>query len=1028
MKESLLLIALFLCSLFTFAQNGQTEFRGLVTDENNEPLIGVSIGIKDSPGLGTITDLNGQFKLKAKLYQTLVFSYIGFKKQEIVLKNTEMLKVTLEEEKNNVLDEVTVTGSGVQKKVTVTGAITTVNVENLKSMGGSGVSISSALAGNVPGIIAMQTSGEPGRETEFWIRGISTFGASAKALILVDGFERSMDDLNIEDIESFSVLKDASATAIYGSKGANGVVLITTKRGKSGKVNINAKIEGTYNTLTRVPAFIDGVEYAKLRNEAQLSRNLEPYYTPQEIEILRLQKDPDLYPNVNWKDIMLRDGAWTKRATLDISGGGSSARYFISGSYVNEEGMYEVDETLKKDYNTNSNVSRWNYRMNVDVDITKSTLITVGLAGALEKQNSPGYSGDIWQSLMGINPVQIPRIFSNGRIPAYSDSGSGSNPWVLATQTGYKENWTNLIQTNFTLQQDFDFLLKGLKFIGRFGFDTNNYNQNSRTKRPEQWRAEGRDVNGTLNMVRVSSEILMSTSSWANGHRNENLETELHYDRTFGKQHTVGGMLKYLQHQQIETVDVNNDVIKSIAHRNQGLSGRFTYAYAYRYFAEFNFGYTGSENFMTGNQFGFFPAASVGWNIAEEKFLKDKFKWMDMFKVRYSYGEVGNDQISNTRFPYLSSFGGTNGYKFGDINNSWEVGGYHYSQIASPNLTWEVAKKHNLGFDVALFYGDFTATVDLYRDTREGIYMQRNYLPLILGLSSKPYANVGKMRSTGVDGNFMLHKKVGEFDITARGNMTLTKNEILEYDEQSNVYPYQMTEGFRYNQTRGLIALGLFKDYDDIRNSPTQQFGDYMPGDIKYKDVNADGVINGSDVVPIESTRTPNLIYGLGVSVRWKWFDVNVLFQGAGKSSYMMDGNLVRPFIEAGWGNISPDVANPANRWIPREISGTEETERVDAKYPRLSYNARYGSNNHQASTFWLRDGSYLRFKNLEIGFSVPQNFLRKLHVNNMRIYFIGKNLAVWDSIDLWDPELATGNGTSYPLTKTFTLGLTINL
>lgn len=1013
-------------TLVTLAQNNNTTITGTITDEAGEPLIGVNIVLKDNAGLGTITDVNGNFRIKAKLYQTLIFTYIGYQKQEKVIKNTDPIKLTMKMEENNVLDEVTITGTGVQKKATVTGAITTVNINTLKNMGGAGSSISSALAGNVPGIIAMQSSGEPGTTTDFWIRGISTFGANDKALILVDGFERSMDDLNIEDIESFSILKDASATAIYGSKGANGVVLITTKRGQAGKVNINVKVEGSYNTRTRTPEFVDGVTYANLRNEAQLSRNLEPKYTANELEILRLGLDPDLYPNVDWKDVLLKDGAWTERTALDISGGGSTARYFISGSVVNEEGMYKTDSSLRKDYNTNSNLLRWNYRMNVDVDITKTTLLTVGLAGALEKQNAPGYSDKIWESIMGQNPIRIPLVYSDGKIPAYSDADSGSNPWVLATQTGYREKWTNLIQTNATLQQKLDFVLKGLKFIGRFGFDTNNYNENRRIKRPEQWIAQPRrDADGKLVMNRVSPEILMYTSANANGHRNENLEAELHYEHTFAEKHQVSGMMKYLQHQKIETVDIGDDVIKGIAYRNQGISGRFTYAYDYRYFAEFNFGYTGSENFKSGNQFGFFPAISVGWNIAEEKFIKKHFKWIDMFKFRYSYGEVGNDKINNTRFPYLYSFGDMNGYEFGYYTNSWKVDGYHYSQIASPDLTWEVAKKHNLGVDIALFNGDFSMTVDIYQDTREGIYLQRNYLSQIIGVGdAKPWANVGKMRSSGIDGNFMLHKKLNEVDLTVRGNMTLTKNEILEYDEESNAYPYKQQQGFRHEQSRGLIALGLFKDYDDIRNSPKQEFGDYMPGDIKYKDVNGDGVINDQDEVPIGATRTPNLIYGLGVSARWRNFDISVLFQGAGKSTYMVNG-LVWAFSSGEWGNVSEDLANPANRWIPREISGTADTENPNAKYPRMSYGGN--NNNYRNSSFWLRNGSYLRFKNLEIGYTFPQSFLRKLHMSNLRLYFLGKNLAVWDSLKLWDPELGSGNGAKYPLTKSYTLGLTVN-
>lgn len=625
-------------------------------------------------------------------------------------------------------------------------------------------------------------------------------------------------------------------------------------------------------------------------------------------------------------------------------------------------------------------------------------------------------------------------MYSDGKVPTYG-TDNRMNPWVMATQTGYQEKWFNKIQTNVTLEQKLDFITKGLRFVARYGFDTENQNRNNRTKRPELWQAESRrDENGKLTMNRVGEEQLMKQSSYTDGNRSENLEAELHYNRVFAKKHDIGATLKYFQYQKVKTADVGDDIMKAIARRSQGFSGRATYAYDYRYFAEFNFGYTGSENFMSGHQFGFFPAISVGWNIAEEKFLKNRWKWLDMFKIRYSYGEVGNDQLADNewerRFPYLYTFGNmvykdkVLGWDYGDINNSYRFDGYRYSQISSPNLGWEVAKKHNLGLDMSILNGKFSMTVDIYQDTREQIYMQRQYLSQIVGVTSQPWANVGKMRSKGIDGNFMLHEKVGQVDFTIRGNMTYTKNEVLEYDEQLNSYPYQMTEGFRHGQARGLIALGLFKDYDDIRNSPKQEFGDYMPGDIKYKDVNGDGVINGLDEAPIGATDKPSLIYGLGLSATWKGFDFNIHFQGAGKSSYFINGSSVYAFKDGEWGNILTDMAKSSNRWISSEISGTTETENPNAKYPRLSYGGN--NNNYRNSTYWLKDGSYLRLKTLEIGYSLPQKWVNKMRMTKARFYFLGNNLAVWDSLELWDPELASGDGMKYPLSKTYTLGLNV--
>lgn len=396
---------------------------------------------------------------------------------------------------------------------------------------------------------------------------------------------------------------------------------------------------------------------------------------------------------------------------------------------------------------------------------------------------------------------------------------------------------------------------------------------------------------------------------------------------------------------------------------------------------------------------------------------------MEMFKIRYSYGIVGNDDLPR-RFPYLTEFGDYNSWNYGDYLSNYNFTGYHYSQVASPGLSWEIAKKHNLGLDISIFNGTFTATVDIFKDTREDIFKQREHLPNIIGLTSKPWANIGKMQSMGVDGSFMAHHKFGDFDLTVRGNWTLTKNEILEYDEETNAYPYKMVSGFRYNQERGLIAEGLFKDYEEIRISP-RQFGSYAPGDIKYKDVNGDGIISDLDEVPIGATRTPNAIYGFGASLQWKNFDINVHFQGAGKSSYALDGPSIYAFSAGGWGNISTDLVKPGKRWISRDISGDPSTENPNATYPRLSYGGN--ENNYRKSTFWLRNGSYFRFKTLEIGYTIPKKVANKILMNNARIYFLGSNLAVWDSLKLWDPELASGNGDRYPLTKSFTLGLTLD-
>ena len=997
---------------------------GVVTDKNKEPLVGVNITVGDMVGLGTITDINGKYKIKMEPYHRLIFSYIGFDKVEVLVKEQRVINVAMQESEASVIDEVVITGTGAQKKITVTGAVTNVNVADLK-VNPTG-SISNALAGNVAGVLAMQTSGQPGQNSsEFWIRGISTFGASNAALVLVDGFERNLDEINIEDIETFVVLKDASTTAIYGSRGANGVILITTKHGKAGKINIDAKVETTYNTRTITPDFVNGYNYASMINEARITRAQEPLYQPYELEILRLGLDPDLYPNVNWKDVLMKDGAMTYRGTVNMNGGGATARYFVSASYIEEQGMYKTDENLRKDYDTNANAKRWNYRLNTDIDITKSTLLKVGVSGSLKKVNEPGLGGDIWHSIMGQTPISIPLVYSNGYIPAYG-TGNQTNPWVLATQTGYNEVWENKIQTNVTLEQKLDFITKGLSFVGRFGYDTNNKNNIKHEKWPEQWKAQRfRDENGELVFERISTEQKMRISSGASGERLEFFEAILQYDRGF-KEHHLGGTLKYNQDSKIMTVNIGDDIKKSIPRRHQGLAGRVSYNWNYRYFADFNFGYSGSENFATGHQFGFFPAFSVAWNIAEEPIIKKSLKWMNMFKLRYSYGKVGNDNFGdNVRFPYMYTIGSGGGYQWADYNYDKNFGGKIYTDLASNNVTWEIATKHDIGVDLSLFNDKFTATIDYFHEQRDGIYMTRDHLSSMIGLNGKrPKANVGSVLSEGFDGNFAYKQKVGDVNLTIRGNMTYSKNEILERDEAYNVYEYQMDEGHRVDQAKGLIALGLFKDYDDIRNSPRQDFGSVQPGDIKYKDVNGDGVINDGDRVAIGATTKPNLIYGMGISAQWKGLDVNLHFQGAGKSTFFIDGPSVYAFSSGTWGNILSDLVE--NRWIDSSISNNPATENPNASYPRLSYGG--SGNNFRQSTYWLRNGSYLRLKTLEIGYSLPKSMVNKIHFNSMRLFFIGTNLLTFSSFKLWDPELGSSNGEKYPLAKMFTLGLSVNL
>lgn len=1033
MNKFIILIISFICFSGNIIAQEQVTVRGRVTDSSGESMIGVNISVVDKPGLGTITDIDGNYQLRMERYQKLLFSYIGFEPIEVLITDNYEIDIIMEEADASVLDEVVVTGMGAQRKITVTGAVTNVEVEELKRFPSS--NLSNVLAGNVPGIMAMQSSGQPGRNTsEFWVRGISTFGASNSALILVDGFERNnLNEVNIEDIASFTVLKDASATAIYGSKGANGVILITTKHGQAGKVNITAKVETSFNNRTITPQFVDGNTYAALANEARVTRNMGVLYQPEELEILRLGLDTDLYPNVNWMDVLLKDHAWSYRANLNLSGGGSTTRYFASMSYVEDEGMYKTDETLRNDYNTNANYRRWNYRLNVDMDLTNTTLLKIGVSGSLAKRNSPGLGdNEVWGELFGYHSISTPMLYSNGRVPALG-TGNRTNPWVSATQTGYNENWDNNLQTNVTLEQNLNFVTEGLRFVGKFGYDTNNHNFINRHRWPDQWKALSRNTEtGEIVWDHVSPASDMHQVSGAAGDRREFLEMLLSWDRTF-LEHNTGITLRYTQDTHTQTVGIGDDIKNGVARRNQGLAGRLTYNWKYRYFLDFNFGYTGSENFAVGHQYGFFPAFSTAWNIAEEPFIKNNQEWLEMFKLRYSWGKVGNDNLGNERFPFLYTINGYDGddpaagYNWGTGSYPRNYFGLRYTQVASPYVTWEVAEKTDLGLDVSLFRNSFSFTIDYFTEKRTGIYMTRNFLPEITGLESNPRANVGSVQSKGFDGNFELRERMGEVDVTLRGNITYSKNEVLERDEENKVYPYQYERGYRVDQQKGLIALGLFKDYEEIRNSPRQEFGIYQPGDIKYKDVNGDGVIDGGDVVAIGATTRPNLIYGIGASVAFKAFDVNFHFQGAGKSTFPIYGKTVFAFSENDWGNIMKGMLE--DRWIDTETAeqlGLPANENPNASYPRLSYGG--SNNNQQASSYWLRDGRYIRLKNVDIGYTLPKEITTKYHINDIRIFLAGSNLITWSNFKLWDPESAQPRGEEYPLTRSITLGLSVNL
>ncbi len=1018
----------FLSCFYTlaFAQTN-VKVTGIVTDTKGETLVGVSIYEKANPTIGVVTNMDGKYEITVKAGGVLVFSYIGFTNQEInVGRNANQTLNVVLQESEEMLEEVSVVGYGKQRKVSVVGSIATVKPDELKVGGIS--SITNNLAGRIAGLIGIQASGEPGSDvSEFWIRGISTFGGGNSALVLIDGIDRGasgLNDLAPEDIESFSVLKDATATAIYGARGANGVILINTRRGDEGKITINANIKSSMETLPRLPDYLSAHDYAMLANEARVVRGGLPVYSNEIFDIIKYGMDPDLYPDVNWQKEILRNSTNSLQGNVNISGGGKLARYYMSLFYRTNDAIYK-QEGMEK-YHSDVRRNQYSFRSNIDVDVTNSTKVSLLLSAKLVDQNRPGM-GDtkqIWDAVSNITPMTVPVMYSNGLFPSYG-AGYNTSPTVLLNETGYRSDRTNAIETLLTLEQDLSALLHGLKATGSISFDNDNSHTQSRYKMPDLYMAVDRNwQTGDLLTTKTVVASPMSYGSSSYGRRTIYLEGKINYDKIINERHRIGALLLY-QQKDYQRTDVYNE-LSSIPRRSQGMAGRLTYSLDDIYFVETNFGYNGSENFPKGQRFGFFPSVALGYVVSNYKFMEELFPVINTLKFRYSFGLVGNDKIerngSEVRFPYLTRVDmSANGYYFGDVP------GYYYgvtdSELGSTGLVWESAKKHNWGVDLTFLDNAFNVTVDAFIDKRDNIFMARSTLPGTLGIGSTVWGNVGRMKSWGADGTASFTKQLGDFTLEARGNFTITRDKIIDYDEVIPRYPYLAQKGNSYGITRGLIALGLFRDEEDVKNSP-KQFGTVLPGDIKYQDVNGDGIINSDDIVPIGNARIPKVQYGFAGSVKWKGLDFNIFFRGAGKSDFFFGGTGFYPFAGERLGNVLSIVNNPKNRWTPASYSGDPATENPNARFPRLTYGNN--TNNNRPSTFWLADASYLRLKTLEVGYTIPKRLTEKMSMNNLRFSLIGDNLHVWDKVKFWDPEQASSNGAVYPLTRSYTVALQI--
>ncbi|MFT4071087.1 MAG: TonB-dependent receptor [Dysgonamonadaceae bacterium] len=1009
---------------FSQSESVSLTIAGSVMDEKGEMLIGVSVSVKENPTQGEVTDMDGRFKITGvKKGSTIVFSMISYKKIEIKLnENRERERIVLQEDINK-MDEVVVTAQGSQRRISVTGAISTISPKELQV---PAVSVTNMLGGRVPGIIAVTRSGEPGNDfSEFWIRGISTFGANNGPLVLIDGIEGNLNNLDPADIESFSVLKDASSTAVYGVRGANGIVVVTSKRGRAGKLKFTYKSNLTYSYSAREPKYVEASTYAALANEANIVRGSNPVYSDVSIELFRSGLDPDLHPNVNWQDELLKDHTWYNQHYLSMSGGGENARYFLSCGYMDKEGIFKVDRSANK-YNPNVNWKKYNVRMNIDANLTRTTSLLVGLETVITNQKAPGFGNTtaLWTTQATLTPVTTPVKYSTGQLAAMGNTASDYNPYAMLNYTGLIQNYTNTTVLNIGLRQDLGFVTNGLVLDGKFSFSNYTTNTRERKKTPYLVYSNSRDRYGNLYLqpVQNSADPVFKQESTMN--RRYYGEVSANYNRIFGY-HRIGALALYYMDDYISSIETTD--LDAIPKRYQAISGRLTYSFNDAYFAEFNAGYTGSEAFRTGEQFGFFPAFSLAWVPTQYEWVKQNLKLINFFKIRGSVGLVGNDRPAGRRFPYLTTIKQNTG---SGIWNTPE-GSLSEDMVGSDNLVWEKATKYNLGLDVHFFKNRFNFTIDVFKDERKGIFQQRATIPDEIGLTEMPWANVGSMKSHGFDGHLSYGQDINkDMFFMVRANYTYSKNRILNWEQPAFRYPYQSWSNTAVGEIRGLIDLGLFKNEEEIRNSPKQTFGSYTLGDIRYKDVNGDGVIDPDDEVPLGYSAIPRFQYGFAGEFRWKNWSLGLFLEGISSAKFFYGGDGYYPFVGKQKGNILTIVADPKNRWIPREYAqanGIDPSmaENPQAMFPRLTYGN--SDNNNRASTFWLADAKYLRLSSVEVGYTLNGLWLKKYGMERVTFSVVGNNLAVWDNMKYWDAAQASSNGAVYPLQRTFTGQIVVN-
>lgn len=1015
------LLFLLLCTGNNYAQNGNLQnavkVTGTVVDSKGLSLPSATVLEKGTKN-AVSTDFDGTFNIVVSSPQAiLVFRFIGMKEIEMSVNSSKKLSVTMQDETSD-LQTVVVVGYGTQKKASVVGAIGTIKPSLLQV--GTSRTLGNNLAGQITGIMAVQRSGEPGYDqSDIKIRGISTFKGGTNPLVLVDGIERNLNDLDPSEIESFSVLKDAAASAVYGVRGANGVILINTKRGFVGTPTIQVRTEYSIQEPTKLPEFIGAAPYMTLLNELAAEQGRPVLFSDDRISKTANKYDPDLYPDVNWVDAITKDYAFTSRSNLNVAGGSEILRYALTASYYSEKGMLAADP--KQTYDSETKLNRANVRTNVDVNLSKTTLLRVNIGGFLQNLNKGNSSTDaLFNTAFETTPFVHPAIYSDGTIPRVF---ARENPWAVSTQQGYYRQGGSKIESLVSLEQDLKGITPGLKAKFTYSFDSYSENRVTRGKSPDYYNvATQRDLDGSLihgTVQAYGQEYLGYDKSAEFGNRRVYLEANTTYNRAFGK-HDLSGLLLYNQ-------DSYNDGTAPQAFRHQGLAGRTSYTFDRKYIGEFNFGYNGSENFAKGNRYGFFPSVAMGWIASEEKFMEPVKDIFNKIKLRGSYGLVGNDNIgANRRFAYLTTISDNNNsdYWFG-TGQGVKFEGIEEGQIGVSDLTWEKVAKTDIGIELGLF-NMMDLTVDVFQEKRKDIFVERNTVPTQAGFINAPWANFGKMENRGIEIGFNFNKQLtADFFMSWRFNFTYVENKVTERDEADAVKgTYRSGTGIQNNTLYGYTATGLYTKEDFIGDDVLAPglirpsfAGKLRPGDIKYLDRNADGFINGLDEGFIGGTTDPQIVYGFGNNLKYKQFDFSFFFQGIGKSERIIGGANFIP--GSGTGTLGNIYSNYNDRW-------TEENPSQDVFWPRLSYGPNV--NNSVASTWWKKDMSFGRLKTMEVGYTLDKTMAQKMYLQGLRIYISGNNLWYVSNFKLWDPELDTGNGLKYPSTKSVLFGLSIGL